>query len=131
VQSKPKKAQSILDSIKKKEKNFEKRRDLVREEAKDILLDDFISAVSKLSATDSAIPNVCSAVGHRWSAAFPIPTQEAETDDDNYFERQQNFVACGDYMGKYTGRIEGAYLSGKAAAATILKYASINQNEAK
>ena len=118
IQSGSKAAERVLASI--TESDFETKRVMVREKAKQILLDDFLAAIPKLSASDdSPTPHITSAVGHRWSAAFPSVT-EANQEKECFFNIDHRFIGCGDYMGKLTGRIEGAYLSGNAAASALL-----------
>lgn len=96
----------------------------IREMAKDVLVGDFLESLQHLSGSDSGtgseIPSVVNAVGHRWGAAFPIPSEEFTNMDCQLIASEQ-FVACGDYFGKLSGRIEGAYLSGRSAAHEIVK----------
>ena len=124
VQSGPKAAQQVLDSIAQDDPNisFEAKRELVREKSKEILLKDFMDAIPKLvGAKDIDIPRTTTVIGHRWSAAFPsVPKETTETVGECLKHTEQSFVACGDYMGTFTGRVEGAYLSGEAAANAIL-----------
>ena len=119
VQSGPKAAKRILDST-VDEVNFEKRRELVREMTKETLLKDFMATIPKLSTSSEPIPRVLSAVGHRWSAAFPSVPKSSDGEQDYSANIDHKFVACGDYLGKLTGRIEGAYISGASAAAALL-----------
>ena len=118
VQSGPEAAKQVLEMA-KDEPDFEKRRALVREKAKELLLNDFLGAIQKLSGGDNAaIPPIASAVGHRWSAAFPLSKSSQEM--DCFADIDNKFIACGDYTGKLPGRVEGAYVSGSAAAAALL-----------
>jgi renalase len=134
IQSGSKSAERILASTEAysiDEKDFEKKRALVRERAKEILLQDFMAAIPKLSVLyddDSSIPRVVSAVGHRWSAAFPSVTKANQEKDAFVDIEQYKFIACGDYIGKLTGRVEGAYLTGAAAAAALLD-AAVRQDD--
>lgn len=134
VQSHPTVAANVLSSIEeamKKSNNdgtFNEKRQLAREQAKEILLHDFLKAVTKLSGVEhDDLPKIVSAIGHRWSAAFPVPpshTINTDTEGNEnlfYVDPKHQFVACGDYIGKYSGRIEGAYLSASAAADAIQK----------
>ena len=119
IQSGPKAAELVLASI-TEEEDFEKKRALVREKAKQILLNDFRAAIAKLSTSgDAPVPQIVSAVGHRWSAAFPSVPASAQG-REYFIDTDHRFIGCGDYMGKLTGRIEGAYLSGNAAASALL-----------
>ena len=95
----------------------------IRELARDVLIRDFLESLPHLVGTteDLKIPAIVSSVGHRWGAAFPIPSQDYQ-DIDCQFLEAEHFVACGDYFGKLSGRIEGACLSGQAAAKEILKW---------
>lgn len=69
--------------------------------------------------------------GHRWSAAFPVvdssftaavaELQGATSDGEArcYVDEENCFAACGDYF-FLPGTIEGAYLSGKAVADSLI-----------
>lgn len=72
-------------------------------------------------------------IGHRWSAGFPSLTEDANKILDQqsyavngksraYVDSSAHFAACGDYLvGKHIqGRLEGAILSGIAAADSII-----------
>ena len=101
--------------------DYEAKRELVRERAKELLLTDFLRVIPELSRDKEAtdIPNVIHSVGHRWSAAFPLLPPEG-AGGDCYSDAEHNFIACGDYMGTRTGRVEGSFLSGRAAAFTLM-----------
>lgn len=72
---------------------------------------------------------------HRWSAAFPSLSEPLENvldkynyveagGSNSYVDSQLHFAACGDYLPHDTqvfGRIEGAAISGLAAAKGILR----------
>mmetsp|Transcript_22656 Transcript_22656/g.65236 ORF Transcript_22656/g.65236 Transcript_22656/m.65236 type:complete len:411 (-) Transcript_22656:17-1249(-) len=119
VQSGPEAAKQVLEMT-KDEPDFEKRRELVREKAKELLVNDFLGAIQKLTGGDnSSIPPIVSAVGHRWSAAFPSPSKSSQ-EMDCFADIANKFIACGDYLGKLPGRVEGAYISGSAAASALL-----------
>jgi len=51
---------------------------------------------------------------HRWGSAFPQPSQPISPDDA--FAPASRVVFAGDYIGQRSGSIEGAMLSGVAAA---------------
>jgi len=93
----------------------------IRELAKDVLVHDFLKSVPYLSGSEGNevkivdLPKVVSATGHRCSGAFPIPTEEF-LQIESQMIASKNFVACGDYFGPLSGRIEGAYLSGISSA---------------
>uniref|UniRef100_A0A7S1FPL1 Amine oxidase domain-containing protein n=1 Tax=Corethron hystrix TaxID=216773 RepID=A0A7S1FPL1_9STRA len=96
--------------------------DEIREIAKDVLVNDFLNSIPFLIASgneDIKIPPVVAAIGHRWSAAFPIPSEDFSQRDCQIMASKK-FVACGDYFGKLPGRVEGAYLSGVSAANQLL-----------
>jgi len=119
IQSGPQAAKEIIESV--DGTSFEDAREQVRERAKELLLVDFLAALPKLVGDDLELPEVVSAVGHRWSAAFPVVPPSADTErEEHVSDFEKKFVACGDYVGDLHGRIEGAYLSGRAAAGTIL-----------
>jgi len=93
----------------------------VREMARDVLIKDFMNSLPHLTGTSAVeVPPIVTSVGHRWGAAFPIPSPEFAEIDCQLIASEQ-FVACGDYFGKLPGRIEGAYLSGLAGANEIIK----------
>ena len=108
LQTHPDAAKEILKGTKKIQE--------IREKAKEVLVQDFLKSISILKDDkDSDLPSVTTAIGHRWGAAFPIPSDEYLAMDSQLLA-DKNFVACGDYFGKLSGRIEGAYLSGLSAA---------------
>jgi len=115
LQSNPSKAKELL---KGKRKIGE-----IREMAKEVLVKDFLASIPHLSGdgdgndpeSSTAVPEVAMAMGHRWGAAFPIPTKKY-TDMESQLISSENFAACGDYFGALPGRIEGAFLSGVSAA---------------
>ncbi len=93
----------------------------IREMAKEVLVGDFTNSLPHLAGSDDMdVPAVVTSVGHRWGAAFPIPSSEFQ-DMDSQLIAAEHFVACGDYFGKLSGRIEGAYLSGQSAANEIIQ----------
>jgi len=93
----------------------------IREIAKEVLVNDFLKCMPHLLAGDKndvqVPPVVATAIGHRWAAAFPIPPKEL-VEMESQLIASKTFVACGDYF-KLPGRIEGAHLSGVAAANQI------------
>jgi predicted NAD/FAD-dependent oxidoreductase len=144
VMSSPEAARSIIASVEaavarekeEKEKkdgcaeveSFEDVRERVRRATHDTLLADFLAVVGKLSPSNTVVPAAAVSIGHRWGAAFPSPAcptnGAAEQAQEWYSDLGENrFAACGDYfIGNYPGRVEGAYLSGLAAAAAVWKY---------
>ena len=97
----------------------------IRDMARDVLVGDFLNSLPHLTKEGAAddkleIPSVVYSVGHRWGAAFPIPSPEYSAMDCKVVANER-FVACGDYFGKLSGRIEGAYLSGRSAADEIIR----------
>eukprot|EP00546_Thalassionema_frauenfeldii_P018520 CAMPEP_0178902234 /NCGR_PEP_ID=MMETSP0786-20121207/4490_1 /TAXON_ID=186022 /ORGANISM="Thalassionema frauenfeldii, Strain CCMP 1798" /LENGTH=373 /DNA_ID=CAMNT_0020573475 /DNA_START=26 /DNA_END=1144 /DNA_ORIENTATION=- len=116
VQSGPQAAKELLESV--KGASFENTREIVREKAKEILYSDFVSALPRLTKENISIPKTSYIVGHRWSAAFPLLQNSQDGKVPCFDDRQNNFVACGDYFDK-VGRIEGAFLSGVSASETI------------
>lgn len=96
----------------------------IRDLTKEVLVRDFLNCLPLLAAgedgqtttaTDVPPPVVATAIGHRWGAAFPIPSQGC-MDTESQLIPSKKFISCGDYFGKLPGRIEGAYLSGISAA---------------
>jgi len=98
----------------------------IREMAKDVLVHDFLESIPYLLADNNEnnnnidVPPIIASTGHRWGAAFPIPTQEF-TEMESQVITSKIFAACGDYFGKFSGKIEGAYLSGRSAANEIIE----------
>jgi len=95
----------------------------IREMAKDVLVRDFLKSIPHLMGVDEDVdsvehPPIATAIGHRWGAAFPIPTKKI-MDMESQVISSKKFAACGDYYGKLSGRIEGAFLSGRSAANEI------------
>lgn len=112
--------------------------DQIRRLARDALVSDFLEglpllaeATNAANANDAAVavkgtpppppPRIAYSVGHRWGAAFPVPLSKELTEAECHPIPEEQFVACGDYYGKRSGRIEGAFLSGRSAAMEILK----------
>lgn len=92
----------------------------IREMAKEVLVRDFIASIPHLTEDELIhIPSVTTSIGHRWGAAFPIPSKDLSKMESQMITNM-NFVACGDYFGGLSGRVEGAYLSGRSAAIDIL-----------
>jgi renalase len=118
IQSNTEAATKVLSQI--DGDTFEDKREKVREKSKQLLMEDFMAALPNLVQDKDSfrLPEVTYEVGHRWSASFPnaTPSEKVCFLDD----LDKNFVACGDYLGLYPGRVEGAFLSGSAAADTIL-----------
>jgi predicted NAD/FAD-dependent oxidoreductase len=107
--------QTHPDAAKELLKGTKKIKD-IREMAQDVLVQDFLKIIPILAGDEHVdLPLVATAVGHRWGAAFPIPSPKYKEMDSQLIADKQ-FVACGDYFGPLSGRIEGAYLSGISAA---------------
>mmetsp|Transcript_11173 Transcript_11173/g.21030 ORF Transcript_11173/g.21030 Transcript_11173/m.21030 type:complete len:415 (-) Transcript_11173:951-2195(-) len=94
----------------------------IREKARDVLVSDFLERVVPALSGDRENEEavVVHAVGHRWGAAFPLPSDEY-AEMDSQLIRDRRFVACGDYFGPLSGRVEGAYLSGISAAEKLCR----------
>lgn len=107
----------------------------IREKIREQMVNDFINCIPTLMAksgcNDSkqmSTPKIVDSIGHRWGAAFPSFIKQKGTEDQNMFKQvecqvfpEQQFAACGDYFGTHAGRVEGAFLSGRAAAEKVLK----------
>lgn len=111
----------------------------IREVIRERMVSDFIESIPTLIAKSSGsdgmeqekIPKIVDAIGHRWGAAFPSFTKQQTTEEKNgnafkdkecQILPEEKFVACGDYFGSFHGRVEGAFLSGRAAANEVLKF---------
>jgi predicted NAD/FAD-dependent oxidoreductase len=103
----------------------------IREVIRETMVADFKKSLPLLmSSTNTGsndstkdIPTIVQSIGHRWGAAFPkhIAEENAFKSMDCYLDADKHFIACGDYFGKYHGSVEGAYLSGRAAANQLMK----------
>jgi predicted NAD/FAD-dependent oxidoreductase len=122
LQSHPEAAEDIISSLNVKGKFT--NTDMVKEKAREILARDFLNAIPHLNLAAGtkeevtiAVPEVVASIGHRWGAAFPIvPSDHMLMEVESQCIPSKRFVACGDYFGKLSGRIEGAFLSGSSAA---------------
>mmetsp|Transcript_15237 Transcript_15237/g.21883 ORF Transcript_15237/g.21883 Transcript_15237/m.21883 type:complete len:399 (-) Transcript_15237:41-1237(-) len=98
----------------------------IREMARDVLVRDFLNSMPHIVDDDEfELPRVVTSVGHRWGAAFPIPSEKSAQMESQIIASKQ-FVACGDYFGQLSGRIEGGYLSGVSAADQLCGAIEIN-----
>jgi predicted NAD/FAD-dependent oxidoreductase len=79
-----------------------------------MLLQDFAGTSILAGDQNVDLPLVATAIGHSWSAAFPILSPEYKEMDSQLIADKQ-FVACGDYLELYREEL-GAYLSGLSAA---------------
>ena len=118
LQSSPKAAKEILQ-----EANTENLNE-IRELACASLVSAFLKRIPSVRKVSKPVPAVVTAIGHRWGAAFPISSSHFVDMDFKVIEAKQ-FVACGDYFSSMTGRIEGAYTSGRLSAEAILKVLDI------
>ena len=119
IQSNADAAREVLSQV--DGETFEEKRENVRARSKELLMNDFLAALPKLSENRDSFkfPQITYAVGHRWSASFPdVSPSDSYCFLDNL---EHNFLACGDFLGPYPGRIEGAFLSGTSAADRILR----------
>lgn len=132
LQSNPEEAARLLNRDELKGATLPQIREKIREQ----MVNDFIDCIPTLMAKSGCddsnpmdIPNIVDSIGHRWGAAFPSFIKPKGTEDqNNMFQEmecqvfpEQQFVACGDYFGTYAARVEGAFLSGRAAAKEVLK----------
>lgn len=93
----------------------------IRKKVKDVMVNDFLKSLPILAKNEEFdVPSIEYAVGHRWGAAFPIPNDEF-IEKHSELIADKNFIACGDYFGKLSGKMEGAYLSGLSAANQLCK----------
>ena len=104
-----------------KKKNIES----IRKAAAEILTQDFLKVLPYFCNDGDEVgtegsPRIVSAIGHRWGAAFPITSTSLQSTPCE-MDLDHHFVACGDYFGELSGRLEGAYLSGNAAANLLCK----------
>ena len=73
---------------------------------------------------------------HRWSAAFPLVTEDLTSKLDSsayevdgklncFIDKHLHFAACGDYLSSNSqilGSVEGAVISGKQVAESIIPF---------
>ena len=133
LQSNPEEAARLLSEF--QDASLPQIREVIRER----MVSDFIESIPTLIAKSSGsdgmedvkTPKIVDSIGHRWGAAFPTFTkQQAREENDNAFKDkeclilpEEKFAACGDYFGaSFHGRVEGAFLSGRAAANEVLKF---------
>lgn len=132
----------VLHSTTRGAKRLLGRRDLkgasldkIRNTIKEKMVEDFENAIpflmfmtrnSNEDQKEKEMPKVAEAHGHRWGAGFPSHVQNGDKvnmflEMDCYFDEEKQFLACGDYFGQYHGSVEGAFLSGKAAADKLIQ----------
>ncbi|CAJ1952961.1 unnamed protein product [Cylindrotheca closterium] len=122
LQTYPEAAEAILNEI---NDDDDDDLDAIRERAREVLVSDFIKFLKERSSSDSMeVPKVVASFGHRWGAAFPIAGEHYSNREVQTYP-SRSFISCGDYFGKLSGRIEGAYLSGIAAATELLHSESV------
>ncbi|KAL3768552.1 hypothetical protein ACHAW5_004963 [Stephanodiscus triporus] len=121
----------------------------IREEIRRTMVNDFMRAIPLLASVTAngyrkggteeedadVLPTVIDSVGHRWGAAFPVHGKKNGDGDGNAFIRMdchvdatRRFVACGDYFGVHHGNVEGAFLSGRAAANRLIRHVNTQSN---
>ena len=110
----------------------------IRETIRETMVEDFINSIpllismtrgdknNKMSQAKVQTPNVVHSMGHRWGAAFPkhISDECEYKHMDFHANDEKQFIACGDYFGEYSGSVEGAFLSGQAAAKHLIDQVS-------
>lgn len=126
LQSNPEEAVRLLELDELKDAPLPQIREKIREQ----MVTDFINCIPTLmeksgleESKQMNTPKIIDSMGHRWGAAFPsFIKQELFKEMESQVFPEQKFAACGDYFGTYAGRVEGAFLSGRAAANEVLKY---------
>ncbi|KAL7490871.1 hypothetical protein ACHAWT_000397 [Skeletonema menzelii] len=126
LQSNPEEAVRLLERDELKGASLPQIREKIREQ----MVTDFINCIPTLMVKSGLeesqqmnTPKIIDSMGHRWGAAFPsFIKQELFKEIESQVFPEQQFAACGDYFGTYAGRVEGAFLSGRAAANEVLKY---------
>ncbi|KAL3792165.1 hypothetical protein HJC23_009629 [Cyclotella cryptica] len=127
LQSSEQEGKRLLESKRLQGASLEQIRDVIRE----TMVADFKNSLPLLMSSSNAcsddsvrdIPLVVQSFGHRWGAAFPKHIAENNTfkSIDCYLDADKQFIACGDYFGKCHGSVEGAFLSGRAAAYHLIE----------
>ena len=123
LQSNPEEAARLLKSDELQGATLAQIREKIREQ----MVNDFICCIPTLMTKSglqktSITPQIVDSMGHRWGAAFPsFLDEKVYKEIECQVFPKKKIVACGDYFGKYSARVEGAYLSGRAAANEILK----------
>lgn len=132
LQSNPEEAVRLLSEF--QDASLPQIREVIRERMVSDFIESIPTLIAKRSGSDGMeqvkIPKIVHSIGHRWGAAFPSFTKQQATEKDNAFKDkecqilpEEKFVACGDYFGAlFHGRVEGAFLSGRAAANEVLKF---------
>ncbi|KAL7536771.1 hypothetical protein ACHAXR_007388 [Thalassiosira sp. AJA248-18] len=111
----------------------------IRGKIKETMVEDFIKSIPLLMSMTSSndgeqddqqqlveIPKIIRSMGHRWGAAFPLHIEKngemcMYRKMECYVDDGKQFIACGDYFGGYHGSVEGAFLSGRAAANHLIE----------
>ena len=81
------------------------------------LVPQFEALVDELQVGGGKV-EVLLAQGHRWGTAFPVAPFDGG--GKFYLDREHAFAACGDYFTPFSGRVEGAWLSGSSLADELL-----------
>jgi len=121
------------------QRNMEgKRLNNIRSVIRSTMVKDFkksiplLMSMSNCTSTDK-MPKVIESIGHRWGAAFPYHFEKGGKENmflnmDCHVDMDNQFIACGDYFSKYSGSVEGAWLSGRAAVNHLIEHLNTDQD---
>jgi len=125
LQSNPEEAVRLLEQDELRDATLPQIREKIREQ----MVNDFMNCIPTLMGKSGGEESkqimgtfkIVDSMGHRWGGAFPsFVKQELFQEMESQVFPEKQFVACGDYFGTYAARVEGAFLSGRAAANEIL-----------
>ena len=127
LQSNVREGRRLLGQRDLKGKNLNNIRSVIRS----TMVKDFERSIPLLMsisncASSEQMPKVIESIGHRWGAAFPFYFEKEGKENiflnmDCHLDTDNQFIACGDYFSRYSGSVEGAWLSGRAAANHLIE----------
>ncbi|KAJ1456436.1 hypothetical protein M885DRAFT_497102 [Pelagophyceae sp. CCMP2097] len=91
----------------------------VKQRIRDVMQPALIQLLEIEEKNGNGKDSVIFTAAHRWGVAKPKSSVAGEC----FVDVAQRFAACGDYFGDHFGTVEGAALSGAAAAAAIIAHA--------
>ena len=134
LQSNVREGRRLLGQRDLKGKNLNNIRSVIRS----TMVKDFEKSIPLLMSMSNCTsseqrPKVIESIGHRWGAAFPFHFEKEGKENmflnmDCHLDTDNQFIACGDYFSRYSGSVEGAWLSGRAAANHLIEHLNTVQD---